>query len=208
MRGRARAVEYPASAAKATAPQLPQPPAPLTLDGDDVLSNLVLQRQILDALDQIVDGVDVGVYRLEALDLRPDSGRVRERELLGGPAGQLLRGAATPGSRPRAAELPAAPRSAATTAAAPRRRQALLLLRTLAPARLEVHGSGAAGPETGPARARGGAVAAAASGRAGARRWRDPNCEARGAGLAHEARSRGQKARPRTLGPPTGVYRR
>lgn len=171
-----------------------------------MLSNLVLQRQILDALDQIVDGVDVGVYRLEALDLRPDSGRVRERELLGGPAGQLLRGAATPGSRPRAAELPAAPRSA-TTAAAPRRRQALLLLRTLAPARLEVHGSGAAGPETGPGRARGGAVAAA-SGRAGARRWLDPNCEARGAGLAHEARSRGQKARPRTLGPPPGVYRR
>lgn len=148
-------------------PSSRSPPAPLTLDGDDVLSNLVLQRQILDALDQIVDGVDVGVYRLEALDLRPDSGRVRERELLGGPAGQLLRGAATPGSRPRAAELPAAPRSAATAAAAPRRRQALLLLRTLAPARLEVHGSGAAGPETGPARARGGAVeAAAASGRA------------------------------------------
>lgn len=143
------------------------PPAPLTLDGDDVLPDLVLQCQILDSLDQVVDGVDVRVYRLEALDFGPDSGRVGERELLGGPAGQLLRGAATPGSGPRAAELPAAPRAAAAAAAAPRSRQALLLLRTLAPARLEVHGSGGAGPKAGPARAWGGAAAAAASRRAG-----------------------------------------
>lgn len=78
-----------------------------------MLPDLVLQRQILDSLDQVVDGVDVGVYRLEALDLGSDSGRVGERELLGGAASQLLRGAATPGSGPRAAELPAAPRAAA-----------------------------------------------------------------------------------------------
>lgn len=65
-----------------------------------MLPDLVLQCQILDSLDQVVDGVDVRVYRLEALDFGPDSGRVGERELLGGPAGQLLRGAATPGSGP------------------------------------------------------------------------------------------------------------
>lgn len=154
---------------RATAPHLPQTPAPLTLDGDDVLSDLVLQRQVLDALDQVVDGVDIGMHGFEALDLGPDGCRVGERELLGGPAGQLLRGAAAaPSPRPRAAELPAAPRAAAATAAAPRRRQARLLLRALPPARLEVHGSGAAGPEAGPAGARGGAAAAAvAGGRAG-----------------------------------------
>lgn len=89
-----------------------------------MLPDLILQCQILDSLDQVVDGVDVGVYRLEALDLGPDSGRVGERKLLGGPAGQLLRGAATPGS-------------------------------------------GGAGPKAGPARAWGGAAAAAASRRAG-----------------------------------------
>lgn len=131
-----------AGAGGATAPQFPQSLAPLTLDGDDVLPDLVLQRQVLDALDQVVDGVDIGMHGLEALDLCPDGRRIGERELLGRPTGQLLRrAAAAPGPGPRATELPAAP----CAAAAPRSRQARLLLRALPTARLEVHGSGAAG---------------------------------------------------------------
>lgn len=48
----------------------------LTFDGDDMLTDLVLQQRLLDALQQLVDGVDVGVHRLEALDLGADGGRV------------------------------------------------------------------------------------------------------------------------------------
>lgn len=163
-------MEPSTGAREATAPLLPQPPASLTLNGDDVLADLVLQRQILDALDQVVDGVDIGMHGLEALDLGPDGRGVGERELLGGPAGQLLRGdAAAPGPGPCAAELPAAPRAAAAAAAAaPRSRQALLLLRALPPARLEVHGFGAVGPEAGPGRRGGGGGCERARGAGGA----------------------------------------
>lgn len=48
----------------------------LTFDGDDMLPDLVLQQRLLDALQQLVDGVDVWVHRLEALDLGADGGRV------------------------------------------------------------------------------------------------------------------------------------
>lgn len=47
-----------------------------TFDGDDMLSDLVLQQRLFDALQQLVDGVDVGVHRFEALDLGTDGGRV------------------------------------------------------------------------------------------------------------------------------------
>lgn len=52
------------------------PPCPLTFDGDDMLPDLVLQQRLLHPLQQLVDGVDVGVHRLEALDLGADGGRV------------------------------------------------------------------------------------------------------------------------------------
>lgn len=48
----------------------------LTFDGDDMLPDLILQQRLLDALQQLVDGVDVGVHRLETLDLGADGGRV------------------------------------------------------------------------------------------------------------------------------------
>lgn len=62
-------------------PALVQPirqhaPCPLTFDGDDMLPDLVLQQRLLHPLQQLVDGVDVGVHRLEALDLGADGGRV------------------------------------------------------------------------------------------------------------------------------------
>lgn len=66
----------------------------LTFDGDDMLADLVLQHRLLHPLQQLVDGVDVGVHRLEALDLGPDGCRV----------GQLLlvvHGAAAPLRRRR-----------------------------------------------------------------------------------------------------------
>lgn len=53
----------------------------LTFDGDDVLADLVLQREVVDALDQIVDGVDVRVHGLEAVDLGSDRRRVGQNEL-------------------------------------------------------------------------------------------------------------------------------
>lgn len=37
-----------------------------------MLPDLVLQGQVIDALDQVVDGVNVGVHRLEPVDLCPD----------------------------------------------------------------------------------------------------------------------------------------
>lgn len=48
----------------------------LTFDGDDMLPDLVLQKRLLDALQQLIDGVDVRMHRLEALDLGADGGRV------------------------------------------------------------------------------------------------------------------------------------
>lgn len=48
----------------------------LTFDGDDMLPDLVLQQRLLHALQQLIDGVNVGVHRLEALDLGADGGRV------------------------------------------------------------------------------------------------------------------------------------
>lgn len=50
----------------------PPPSFSLTFDGDYVLSDLVLQGQVIDALDQVVDRVNVGVDRLEPMDLCPD----------------------------------------------------------------------------------------------------------------------------------------
>lgn len=44
----------------------------LTFDGDDMLADLVLEREVVDALDQVVDGVDVRVHGLEAVDLGSD----------------------------------------------------------------------------------------------------------------------------------------
>lgn len=41
-----------------------------------MLPNLVLQQWLIYALQQLIDGVDVGVYRLKALDLGADGGRV------------------------------------------------------------------------------------------------------------------------------------
>lgn len=70
----------------------------LTFDGDDVLADLVLQREVVDALDQVVDGVDVRVHGLEAVDLGSDRRRVRQDELRARSAG-LSRGARR---RPRA----------------------------------------------------------------------------------------------------------
>lgn len=73
----------------ATPAACPSPRRRLTFDGDDMLADLVLQHRLLHPLQQLVDGVDVGVHRLEALDLGPDGCRV----------GQLLlvvHGAAAP----------------------------------------------------------------------------------------------------------------
>lgn len=51
------------------------PPCP-TFNGDDMLPDLVLQQRLLHPLQQLVDGVDVGVDGLEPLDLGADGGRV------------------------------------------------------------------------------------------------------------------------------------
>lgn len=75
----------------------------LTFDGDDVLPDLVLQHRLLHALQQLVDGVDVGVDRLEALDLGPDGSRV----------GQLLLVVHGAGAAPGAARPPPPPPSRA-----------------------------------------------------------------------------------------------
>lgn len=63
-----------------------------------MLADLVLQREVVDALDQVVDGVDVRVHRLEAVDLGSDGRRVGQHELRARSAG-LSRGARR---RPRA----------------------------------------------------------------------------------------------------------
>lgn len=118
----------------------------LTLDGDDVLADLALQRQVLHALDEVVDRVDIGVHGLEAPDLGADRGRVGEPELRRGrPAGLRPRG---PGHGHR--HRPA------------RRRQALLLPGALPGAAREVHrGGGTAGQRRGAPGSR--CMAAAAS---------------------------------------------
>lgn len=46
-----------------------------------MLSDLVLEGQVINAFDQVVDGVDVGVDRLEPVDLCPDGCRVGQNEL-------------------------------------------------------------------------------------------------------------------------------
>ena len=48
------------------------PPLLLTFNGDYMLSDLVLQGQVIDALDQVVDRVNVRVDRLKPVDLCPD----------------------------------------------------------------------------------------------------------------------------------------
>lgn len=47
-------------------------PPLLTFNGDYMLSDLVLQGQVIDALDQVVDCVNVRVDGLEPVDLCPD----------------------------------------------------------------------------------------------------------------------------------------
>lgn len=46
-----------------------------------MLSDLVLKGQVIDALDQVVDGVDVGMDGLEPLDLCSDGRRVGQNKL-------------------------------------------------------------------------------------------------------------------------------
>lgn len=83
--------------------------SPLTFDGDDMLPDLVLQGQVIDALDQVVDGVNVWVDGLEPVDLCPDGRGVGQNKLRAGRAG--LRGLArhcprTELSGPRARRRP------------------------------------------------------------------------------------------------------
>lgn len=47
-----------------------------TFDRDHMLPDLVLQQRLLHSLQQLVDGVDVGMDGLEPLDLGSDGGRV------------------------------------------------------------------------------------------------------------------------------------
>lgn len=53
----------------------------LTFNRDDMLSDLVLQTQIVDALDQVVDSVDVWMDGLEPVDLRSDCCWVGQNKL-------------------------------------------------------------------------------------------------------------------------------
>lgn len=53
----------------------------LTFNGDYVLSDLVLQSQVIDALDQVVDGVNIRVDRLEPMNLCPDGCWVGQNKL-------------------------------------------------------------------------------------------------------------------------------
>lgn len=46
----------------------------LTFNGNDMLSDLILQQRLLHPLQQLVDGVDVRMDGLEPLDLRSDGG--------------------------------------------------------------------------------------------------------------------------------------
>lgn len=41
-----------------------------------MLPDLVLQQRLINALQQLIDGVDIGVHRLKTLDLGADGGRV------------------------------------------------------------------------------------------------------------------------------------
>lgn len=111
----------------------PAPGRPrLTLDGDDMLADLVLQHGLLDALQQLVDGVDVGVHRLEALDLGADGCRVGQLLLVvhgppfpsfpSPPRGQTSAPAAPAASRP-AEGLRGRPRRRAPPPVTSRRRR-------------------------------------------------------------------------------------
>lgn len=53
----------------------------LTLNGDYMLPDLVLQGQVINALDQVVDCVNVRVDRLEPMDLCPDGCWVGQNKL-------------------------------------------------------------------------------------------------------------------------------
>lgn len=53
-----------------------------TFDGDDVLPDLVLQLRLVHLLQQLVNGVDVRVDRLEPLYLGSDGGRVGQMLLV------------------------------------------------------------------------------------------------------------------------------
>lgn len=114
--------------ARGPAPRRPR----LTLDGDDMLADLVLQHGLLDALQQLVDGVDVGVHRLEALDLGADGCRVGQLLLVvhgppfpsfpSPPRGQTSAPAAPAASRP-AEGLRGRPRRRAPPPVTSRRRR-------------------------------------------------------------------------------------
>lgn len=58
-----------------------------TFNGNYVFSDLVLQCQVIDALDQVVDCVNVRVDRLEPMDLCPDGRWVGQNKLRAGRAG-------------------------------------------------------------------------------------------------------------------------
>lgn len=62
-------------------------PPLLTFNGNYVFSDLVLQCQVIDALDQVVDCVNVRVDRLEPMDLCPDGRWVGQNKLRAGRAG-------------------------------------------------------------------------------------------------------------------------
>lgn len=53
----------------------------LTLNGYYVLPDLILQGQVVDALDQVVNGVNVRVDGLEPMDLSAYGSRVGQHEL-------------------------------------------------------------------------------------------------------------------------------
>lgn len=55
-----------------------------------MLPDLVLQQRLLHPLQQLVDGVDVGVNRLEPLDLGSDGGRVGQVLLIVHPCKSFL----------------------------------------------------------------------------------------------------------------------
>lgn len=106
--------------ARGPAPRRPR----LTLDGDDMLADLVLQHGLLDALQQLVDGVDVGVHRLEALDLGADGCRVGQLLLVvhGPPFPSFPSFPSPPRGQTSAPAAPAASRPAEGLRGRPRRR--------------------------------------------------------------------------------------
>lgn len=53
----------------------------LTFNGDNVLSDLILKGQVIYALDQVVDCINVRVDGLEPMDFCPDGSGVGQNKL-------------------------------------------------------------------------------------------------------------------------------